>query len=258
MSGVELAVQAFGGSGPPLIILHGLFGSGRNWTTIARGLSEQNRVVVPDLRNHGASPHADTMTYTAMADDIEALLDRAGIQRTDIIGHSMGGKAAMWLALTQPERVNRLIVVDIAPVQYAHNFKWIIQALRRLSLERLTGRTDAEDRLAQDIQESALRRFLLQNLIWRSGQGRWRINLDAIERALPELMAFPPAGGLPPFDKPVLFIAGGQSDYVAPDYASTIEQLFPKARIERLPSAGHWLHSEQPDVFLGRVRDFLH
>ncbi|MEN8261630.1 MAG: alpha/beta fold hydrolase [Pseudomonadota bacterium] len=240
-----------------MTILHGLFGSGRNWNVIARRLSEQARVWVPDLRNHGASPHSEPMTYPAMAADVRALLDEQGIERSDMIGHSMGGKAAMWLALTEPERVNKLVVVDIAPVRYAHSFRNIIRTLRRLPLDHVTGRADADGWLAQHIPELALRQFLLQNLIRRENRSLWRINLDGIERALPALMAFPEAGRVRPFHGKVLFVAGGRSNYILPEHTVVIRRLFPHACIERLPDAGHWLHSEQPEQFMNVVQAFL-
>ena len=240
-----------------MTILHGLFGSGRNWNTVARRLAEQARVLVPDLRNHGASPHAATMTYPAMAADVRALLDRQGIERSDMIGHSMGGKAAMYLALTEPRRIDRLVVVDIAPVRYDHGFHGLIRILRQLPLEHVTGRAEADEWLAPQIFEPALRQFLLQNLVWRGDRYLWRINLDVIEQAMPDLMGFPDADGLRPFRGPVLFIAGERSSYVLPEHSIAIERLFPRAAIERLRGAGHWLHSEQPEQFLSIVQRFL-
>ena len=240
-----------------MTILHGLFGSGHNWTVIARRLAEQARVLVPDLRNHGASPHSDSMTYPVMADDVRALLDQQGIECSDLIGHSMGGKAAMWLALTEPERVNRLVVVDIAPVRYDHSFRDIVLILRRLPLDHVTGRAEADDWLAQHIPKPVLRQFLLKNLTRRGNRYAWRINLDTIENAMAQLMAFPAADRVRPFQGRVLFIAGERSTYVLPEHSATINQLFPRAAIERLSDVGHWLHSERPEQFLSIVRLFL-
>lgn len=240
-----------------MTILHGLFGAGRNWNAIARRLAEQARVLLPDLRNHGASPHAEPMTYPAMATDVGALLDRQGIERSDMIGHSMGGKAAMYLALTEPQRVDRLVVVDIAPVRYDHSFQGLIRILRQLPLAHMTGRAAADEWLARQIPEAALRQFLLQNLVRRGDRYLWRINLDAIEQAMPELIGFPDVHGLRPFFGPALFIAGERSTYVLPEHNTAIERLFPQAAIERLPGAGHWLHSEQPEQFLSIVQRFL-
>ncbi len=240
-----------------MTILHGLFGSGRNWNAIARRLAEQARVLVPDLRNHGASPHAEPMTYPAMAADVRTLFESQEIERSDLIGHSMGGKAAMWLALTEPQRVDRLVVVDIAPVRYDHSFEELIRILRQLPLEHLSGRAAADEWLARQLPEPTLRQFLLQNLVRRGDRYLWRINLDAIEQAMPELMGFPDVHGLRPFFGPALFIAGERSSYILPEYGATINQLFPRAAIERLPDVGHWLHSEQPEQFLAIVQRFL-
>jgi esterase len=254
---VDLAFQAFGEHGPPLTILHGLFGSGRNWNALGRRLAEQACVLLPDLRNHGGSPHAEPMTYPAMAADVGALWDRQEIERSDLIGHSMGGKAAMWLALTEPERVDRLVVVDIAPVRYDHSFQWLIWSLRRLPLDRTSGRAEADEWLARQIPESGLRRFLLQNLVWRGSRYGWRLNLDAIEEAGTELMGFPDVDGVRPFEGRVLFIVGERSTYVLPEHDAVISRLFPRAAVERVPDAGHWLHSERPEQFLAIVRSFL-
>jgi len=197
------------------------------------------------------------MTYPVMAADVRTLLDKQGIKRSDLIGHSMGGKAAMWLALTEPERVNRLVVVDIAPVRYDHSLQDIVQILRRLPLDHVTRREEADDWLAQHIPEPALCQFLLKNLIWRGNRYTWRINLATIENAMPDLMAFPAVDRVRPFQGRALFIAGKRSSYVLREHHTAIERLFPRASIEQLPDAGHWLHSEQPEQFLAIVQRFL-
>lgn len=197
------------------------------------------------------------MTYPVMMADVRTLLDKQGIARSDLIGHSMGGKVAMWLALTKPERVNRLVVVDIAPVRYDHSFRDLVQILRRLPADHVTRREEADDWLAQHVPEPALRQFLLQNLIWRGNRFTWRINLDIIEHAMPELMDFPAADRVRPFQGRALFVAGERSSYVLPEHSTAIERLFPRAAIERLADAGHWLHSERPEQFLAIVQRFL-
>ncbi len=254
---VALAFQSFGDSGTPLIILHGLFASARNWQSVARQLSGSHRVFTLDLRNHGASPHSAEMTYPALAADVAAFVDRHGIERAHVLGHSMGGKTAMWLALTAPERVATLIVVDIAPVRYAHDYSAIIEHMRALPLQSLTNRQAADDALARSIPDARLRQFLLQNLVPKDRRYRWRIDLDILERAQPELAAFPATEDVGPCWKPALFIAGAASDYVLPEHRAMIERLFPAARLETIVGAGHWLQVDQPDAFLRIVREFL-
>ena len=245
------------GQGPPLAILHGLFGSGRNWTSIAQRLSKQHRVVTLDLRNHGASPWADTMDYEEMAADVRATLHARGYHRYALLGHSMGGKAAMVAALQHGAEVERLLVVDIAPVNYPPHHLALVQAMRELDLAGIERRSEADARLARSIPDPAERAFLVQNLLFEDGRARWRLNLAAIEQAMPKLGEFP---DLPPtaiYNAPALFIAGGQSDYLRPEHAPAIRRRFPSAEIVRIGNAGHWLHAEQPQAFLSIVEPFL-
>ncbi len=252
---VELAVDDRGGAGPPLLVLHGLFGSGRNWRRVARGLVDARRVFGVHLRNHGASPWAETMTYEAMAADVLALMDRLGLARADVVGHSMGGKAGMVAALTAPERVSRLAVVDIAPVPYDHDHRLEIDAMRGLDLARLESRPEAEAGLAETVADPALRAFLLQNLVSGDGGYRWRVNLDGIERHMDELTDFPATDDV--YEGPVLLLSGGRSDYVDARGRHAMAHLFPNTRFVDWPAAGHWPHVEYPDAVAALLEGFL-
>jgi esterase len=245
------------GAGPPLAILHGLFGSGRNWASIAKRLAERHRVIAFDLRNHGASPRAETMAYAEMAEDVRASLRALGYRRTALLGHSMGGKVAMLAALSDPGSVDRLIVADIAPVAYRPRHLGMVQAMRGLDLAAIGRRAEADAALAASVPDPAERGFLLQNLIFEGGAARWRINLEAIEREMSVLVGFPPLSPGTVYDGPALFIGGGRSDYLRPEHEPEIRRLFPNARIARIPEAGHWLHAETPQAFLDLVEPFL-
>ena len=249
--------QVAAGDGPPLAILHGLFGSGRNWATIAQRLAAHYRVIALDLRNHGASPWAETMEYGELADDVRATMQGLGHRRFALLGHSMGGKAAMVLALTDAAAVERVVVVDIAPVAYPVRHLAEVQAMRALDLARVARRAEADSRLAASIADAAERAFLLQNLVFEQGRPRWRLNLAAIERAMPELVGFPEIPPGTAYRGPALFIAGGRSDYLLPRFEPQLRRFFPNARIARVAGAGHWLHAEQPQAFLDIVEPFL-
>lgn len=241
---------------PPLVLLHGLFGSRANWHGLARRLGVAHRVLVPDLRNHGRSPHGEPMSYPAMAGDLLELLDRLECPRALLVGHSMGAKVAMWLALTQSARVARLVAVDMAPVSYPNRLTAIPEALASLDLERLTSRDEAEAWLAPRLRNPRLRQYLLQNLVYLDGRWQWRVNLPLLGRELAELVAFPP---LPPaacYSGPSLFIYGEASDYVT-GHQAAIRRLFPKARLCPIAGAGHWVYAEQPDAFLDGLSPFL-
>jgi esterase len=252
---VELAATEYG-SGAPVAILHGLLGSGRNWAGIAQRLAAHHRVIAFDLRNHGASPWAETMTYTEMAEDVGAAMAARGHSRFALIGHSMGGKVAMAAALADPVSVERLVAVDIAPVAYPPAQLAVIQAMRGLDLTGITRRRDADTRLAGVIPDSAERAFLLQNLVLGTGPPRWRANLSVIEAAMPVLADFP---DLSPaiYHGPVLFVAGGGSDYLRPEHQAAILALFPRATMARIKDADHWPQAEQPERFLACIVPFL-
>jgi esterase len=246
------------GDGEPIAILHGLFGSGRNWATIAQHFATTHRVIAFDLRNHGGSPWADTMDYRAMAEDVCTAMQARGYQRYALIGHSMGGKAAMVAALIEPRAIEKLVVVDIAPVTYPTSpYRAYVQAMRALDLSAVTRRREADARLAEIVHNSAERGFLLQNLVFEEDKPRWRINLTALEPALPALAGFPafPAGTT--YKRPALFIGGGKSASLRLEHEAAVTALFPAAVIVRIAEAGHWVHADAPDAFLALTEPFL-
>ena len=239
---------------PPLLIVHGLFGSARNWGVIARRLADTRDVLAVDMRNHGDSPRLAVHGYPELAADLaEVIAANGGL--ADVLGHSMGGKAAMLLALTQGTLVNRMIVADIAPIAYSHDQTQHITALRGLDLGQLTSRGEADRRLSQTIPDPALRAFFLQSLDLRAQPPRWRLNLDVLAAEMPKIVGWPDPVGR--FDGPVLFLSGATSSYVRPEYRSAIRHLFPAARFAKIPGAGHWLHAEKPREFEQTVRVFL-
>lgn len=252
---LEVAVQ--GTQGAPVLILHGLLGSGRNWQTVARALAENHRVFTLDLRNHGRSPHAAAMGFRELMADVSACIRRFGLDRVHLLGHSLGGKVAMLLALRDSDPVSSLTVVDIAPVAYPDHHSAIIDTLRRAPLASCTERREIETWLAASIPDPALRKFLLLNLEAEEGGFRWRVNLAAIADALPELSSFPSLAPGAAFSGPALFVVGGHSDYAVAAHEAIIRERFPQARFETLADAGHWPHVEQPGKFLDCVRSFL-
>ncbi len=233
----------------PLLIAHGLYGSARNWGAIAKRISDSRQVVAVDMRNHGESPWYETHGYPEMAADIAEIIEG----ETDVIGHSMGGKAAMAMALSHPAHVRRLVVADIAPVRYTHTQLSMIEAMREVDLDQVETRRDADMQLAQRIEEPSVRAFLLQSLDVKAR--RWRLNLDVLARDMPKIMDFPAFETR--FEGPALFLAGANSDYVTREHRDTIKARFPKARFAKLPNAGHWLHADQPRGFEAAVRAFL-
>lgn len=253
MTGLRLnAVEA--GAGPPLVLLHGLFGAAQNWGTIQAALAPEHRVIALDLRNHGASPHAAAMDYAAMAGDVAETLAALGVPRAAVLGHSMGGKVAMMLALTAPEVVERLVVADIAPVAYPPHLRGVVAAMQALAVAPGLTRRAADAALAATIPEAGLRAFLLQNLRFDAAPA-WRIGLAEIAAAMPVIEGFAPPAAR--YARPVLFLAGERSDYISPDHAGAIAALFPAARQAVVADAGHWLHAENPGGFLDALRPFL-
>ncbi|MFA8387215.1 MAG: alpha/beta fold hydrolase [Pelagibaca sp.] len=240
------------GSARPVLIVHGLYGSGRNWGVIAKRLADRGPVIAVDQRNHGDSFWSDSHGYEDMAGDLAEVIT-AQDGPVDVIGHSMGGKAAMVLALTRPELVERMIVADIAPVTYAHSQMQFIEAMRAVDLSSIEKRSDASEQLARLVEDPTLQAFFTQSLDVKNK--RWKLNLDALAVEMPKILGFPQIEAS--FDKPVLFLSGAQSDYVTPDASPTIKTLFPKARFAKLPGAGHWLHAEKPREFEASVRAFL-
>jgi esterase len=234
-----------------------LFGSGRNWSSPAQRLAAARQVFALDARNHGASPWADSMTYADMTADVEAFQAKRGLGRAAVIGHSMGGKTAMLLALQHGAAVERLVVVDVAPVSYPPELAAYVRAMRAVDLAGVSRRAEVDAQLAGAITNPGERAFLLQNLVLENGQARWRLNLPVLDRFMLDISGFPePAAGAT-FGGPTLFVAGERSSYVRPEYRPAIERLFPQARIVQVPEAGHWLHAERPDAFLALVTPFL-
>ncbi|HXP30445.1 MAG TPA: alpha/beta fold hydrolase [Stellaceae bacterium] len=245
------------GAGPPVVILHGLFGSSRNWTSVARSLAERNRVFTLDLRNHGASPWDDRMDYRVMAEDVAAFLAAQGLSRAALIGHSMGGKVAMVLALTAPEKVDRLVVVDIAPVPRQTTLDGYVEAMRALDLHDASRRGVVDELLRPAVPDDAVRLFLLQNLVPGPEGMRWRINLKAIGRNMPAIAGFPelPSGSV--YRGKVLVVRGERSEYVRDKDFDVFRRRFPAFELVTVPGAGHWVHAERPEAFLAAVERFV-
>lgn len=245
---------AAGAEAPPLVIAHGLYGSARNWGVIARRLADRREVVAVDMRNHGDSPRAATQSYPDMARDLAEVIESLGAP-VDLLGHSMGGKASMQLALTRPELVRRLVVADIAPVAYTHDQSQHARAMASVDLARVTNRAEADAALAAGVDDPALRAFFLQSLDLRAQPPRWKLNLSVLESEMPRIVGWPGTEGR--FDNPSLFLTGAESHYVRPENRETIRTRFPKARFAKIPGAGHWLHAEKPREFEETVRVFL-
>jgi esterase len=243
------------GDGPPVALLHGLFGAARNLGAVQRSLTARFRVLALDLRNHGASPHAAQMDYPAMAADVLETLDQRAALPAALVGHSMGGKAAMTAALLHPAQVERLMVADIAPVAYQHENAQIAEAMLGVKLVPGLTRAAADAALAEAVPDAGLRAFLLQNLV-PGADPSWRIGLREIAGALPSIEGWEVPAGLV-YRGPTLFVAGAASDYVRPEYRPAIRALFPTARFVTLKHAGHWLHVDNPAGFVAVVEAFL-
>lgn len=267
-SAARLHTTDLGESGSRVVFCHGLFGQGKNWTTVAKTLAHPDpdndgvrahRVTLVDMPHHGRSWWPDSFSYTGLADDVATLLDPA--DPVALVGHSMGGKAAMVLALRHPELVERLCVVDVSPVAYSHGdeFRGYIDAMQGVDLTTLETRADADRALSAGVPNSAVRAFLLQNLRRDDAGWRWQANLDVLGRDLPVVGGWPEEdlAGLAPYEGPVLWIAGANSPYVTDDYAAAMEALFPRVRRVTIKNAGHWVHSEQPEVFADVLRRFV-
>ncbi|SFF63097.1 alpha/beta fold hydrolase [Blastococcus tunisiensis] len=269
----RLATRTIGESGPHVVFVHGLFGQGKNWTTIAKGLADDHRVTLVDLPNHGHSPWTDRVDYLDMAELLATELEHLG-EPVTLVGHSMGGKVAMQLALRRPELLRALVVVDIAPVEYplkggrtddpdeeASPFAAFIEAMRGMDLDGLASRAEADEALRSAVPSRMVRSFLLQSLSRESsGDGpdwRWRLNLELLDRDLGELRGFPEPPDGATFDGPVLWVGGANSTYVLDEDRPHMDALFPATRLVRIKNAGHWVHSEQPEVFLETLRRFL-
>ena len=266
---MELFFRKFG-EGPPLIILHGLYGSSDNWISIGKSLAGRFEVFLPDQRNHGHSPHSDRHDYPSMRDDLSRFMDRHKLEKAILMGHSMGGKVAMYLAIQQPERVDSLVVIDIAPQAYGFSehsnqimtHTRILDAMLGIDFDHVHSREDANNQLARTIYSPKVRSFLLKN-VERTDKGhyQWRINAKVIKDELPAVLdgldpaAFGGGKGITGF--PVLFIRGGKSDYIRDEMIQGLQAIFPVAEVSTIQGAGHWLHIEQGAMLLKIVKYFL-
>ncbi len=256
------------GSGRPMIIMHGLYGSSDNWMGVAKLLSDRFEVWLPDLRNHGRSPHDDNQNYELMRDDIRQMMDDTGLERAVLLGHSMGGKVAMCFAQHHPDRIEKIIVADIAPKSYkdlyreeSPNHRDILYSMKNAGLSIAKTRRDIDNILEDTIKSRRVRSFLMKNLDRRDdGSYRWTLNLDVLIRELDNIMdgvntnCFDPAFPLTGF--PALFIRGEKSPYINDEDIETIERIFPGAQLVTIEGAGHWLHAEKPGEFADAVRTF--
>lgn len=243
-------------SGLPVLLVHGLYGQGRNLGAQARRLADTRRVVTVDLRNHGDSPHDPDASYAALAGDLAELIADLG-GRVDLVGHSMGGKAAMMLALTHPQMVRRLVIMDIAPIAYGHDQTRYIDAMEGLDLTRIDLRSQADNALADSVPEAGTRAFLLQNLDLKSDPHAWRLNLKALRDGMGQIIGWPddlPAGN---FDGKVMALRGALSDYVTEAGEEALRHHFPQVRVVTLKNASHWLHADAPEAVSETLAAFL-
>lgn len=253
---MDLFYNQYGDSKPPLIILHGLLGAHGNWHTLSRtAFQKVATVYAVDQRNHGRSPHADEIDYPSMAEDLKVFIDRNDLAPASLLGHSMGGKTAMQTALTYPDRVNRIIVVDMAPRAYPPHHEYLLDALDRIDPEDFQGRDAIDEALSDDVPSWSIRQFLLKNLDYDGEKYTWKMNLEAIRTHYDDLNAAVTADRA--FEGPALFVRGGKSDYVKEEDAEEIRQLFPRAEFVTIEGAGHWVHADEPDALAEAVTDFL-
>ncbi|SEK21653.1 alpha/beta fold hydrolase [Halomonas daqiaonensis] len=252
---IELHYIDTGGDETPVVVVHGMLGSADNWRSHLKQWQRRHRVIAVDLRNHGRSPHVAGMGYEAMAEDLLALLNRLGVERAHLLGHSMGGKVVISLARLAPSRVASLIVADIAPLAYGHDHDSVFAALRRVEAGEPTNRREADALLAEHVEESAVRLFLATNLE-RDDEDilRLRIGLDEIQDDYETIMGEPAGKGV--FDGPTLVLRGAHSPYVTDEMLPALREVLPRAEVETL-EAGHWLHAEQPKAFQTAVNAFL-
>ena len=245
------------GTGTPIIILHGLFGSSDNWQTFGKNLAEKGyRVVMVDLRNHGLSPHAEDFSFEDMAMDVKELIDEQNLSGAILMGHSLGGKTAMEFAELFPEKLRALIVVDIAPRRYVVHHREILDSLLQVDTKTLNARSEAEEFLKKSIPDFGTRQFLLKNLYWKEKDRLdWRFNLKVINEKIENVGA--QITFAHPFPKPTLFIKGEKSNYINYDDEREIFEMFTNVEIKTAPGAGHWVHADSPEWLLLNVDEFL-
>jgi esterase len=253
---VELYFEHWGDSGPPVLILHGLFGSSRNWRTVAKRIAETCRVYAVDQRNHGKSSHARAFNYSVLADDVLEFIGGQDIKPLAVIGHSMGGKVAATVALQSPSCVTHLVVVDIAPLRRSAETRAVLDVLLTVDVSTCASRHEIDRRLASMVTDARTRSFLLTNVERdRDGTFTWRINVDAIDEHFDEIAA--PIVGGSTFGGPALFVNGGKSEYLRSDDRTSIRKRFPRAEFVEIEEAGHWVHADAPDRFVASVLEFL-
>lgn len=246
------------GHGEPIIILHGVFGVSDNWVTFAREMSDKYEIFIPDQRNHGQSPHHPVHNYFAMCSDLQEFIEQRQIKNPVILGHSMGGKVAMRFALENPDNPKALIIADVSMRTYQRRYVHLnmIDAMMSVDFEQATTREEIAGQLSGRIKDERILLFAMKNLYRRQrGQFAWRLNLEAINLNMDEVFEGVSTEGI--FQKPALFLRGGNSDYVSYEDFDRIYRSFPKADIETIENAGHWLHADQPDEFTEKVRRFL-
>lgn len=243
------------GSGKPLIILHGLFGSADNWFSISKELKDHYTLYLIDQRNHGDSPQSDDWNYEVMVEDLKELMDNEGLDKAYLMGHSMGGKTAMNFALKYPDKVEKLIVADIAPRYYAVHHQRILEGLNSLDLNEIQSRKEADEELSKYVPEVGVRQFLLKSLGRDSDGFQWKINLPVITEKINEVGKALPEGES--FTGPTLFLAGANSSYIQQSDIDDIDAFFPNNVVEFIADAAHWLHAEQPDAVVEEIRKFL-
>ena len=243
------------GEGKPLVILHGLFGTSDNWQTHAKKLGEYYCVILVDQRNHGHSPWSEDFTYEHLAEDLERLILHLGIDKFTLIGHSMGGKTAMYYSQKYPTRLEKMVIVDIGIKQYPMHHNEIIKGIKSLDLTTISSRSAAEQAMIPFVDSYGVRQFLLKNLYWvEKGKFAWRMNVDVLEREMEEILA--PIPNIEVWT-PTLFLRGAMSNYILDEDWDAIEEIFPDATLETIENAGHWVHSEQPDEFIEKVLGFI-
>jgi len=245
------------GTGKPLFILHGLFGSADNWQTVGKHFAEHFTVYFIDQRNHGQSPHSNDWNYEFMSEDLKELMNDEGLDKINILGHSMGGKTAMYFTVRYPEKAGKIVVVDIGPKKYPITNQFVIDAIEQFNPEQLKSRKEADGLMAKYLPDSSTRQFLLKNLYWDENQKlKWKFNYEVIKEKIAIVSEETPMP-LTPIEIPALFIKGEKSDYIFQADIKRINAMFPKAVLVTIPGAGHWVHADQPQAFFNVVSEFL-